>query len=111
MGHFLVEVKIRTFKCPKRIFLASTSVPFRPTTVQTPNLTLIETKRITVWGVAKVTYVRQLGYFTLLRWQKVQAMHLYLLQNTLLLAFCYCLLRPTDLALGRPQKRQKSVES
>ncbi len=29
--------------------LTSTSVPFRPTTVQMPNLALIETKQITVW--------------------------------------------------------------
>jgi hypothetical protein len=63
MGHLLVEVKIRTFKCPKCIFLASTSVPFRPTTVQTPNLILIETKRITVLRIGKVKYVRQRGHF------------------------------------------------
>jgi hypothetical protein len=29
--------------------LASTSFPFRPKTVQMPNLALIEKKRITVW--------------------------------------------------------------
>jgi hypothetical protein len=44
----LVETKIRTLKCLVRI-LASTSVPFRLTTVQMPNLVQIETKPITVW--------------------------------------------------------------
>ncbi len=45
----LVEAKIRTFKCQVQI-LASISVhcPFRPTTVQMPNLVLIEKKWITV---------------------------------------------------------------
>ena len=40
--------------------LASTSVPFRPTTVQMPNFALIETKRITVYGSDFLTimYVR-----------------------------------------------------
>jgi hypothetical protein len=35
-------------------FLASTSVPFRPTTVQMPNLALVETKRITVQADQRV---------------------------------------------------------
>ncbi len=30
--------------------LTSTSVPFRPSTVQVPNLALTDTKRITVYG-------------------------------------------------------------
>jgi hypothetical protein len=42
------EPKIRLFKCPKCVFLASPSVPFRPTMVQVPNLALIEIKPITV---------------------------------------------------------------
>ncbi len=46
MGHLLKL--ICTFKCPMSA-LASTSVPFSPTTtVQMPNLALIETKQITV---------------------------------------------------------------
>ncbi len=44
----LVEAKIRTFKGPRCVFLASPSVPLRPTTKQMPNLALIKTKRITV---------------------------------------------------------------
>ncbi len=36
--------KMRTFKGESDI-LASTSVPFRPTTVQVPNLVLTDTKR------------------------------------------------------------------
>ncbi len=44
----LVEAKIRPFKCPKCVCLASKSVPFKSKTVQMLNLALIETKRITV---------------------------------------------------------------
>jgi hypothetical protein len=37
--------------------LASTSVPFRPTTtVQMPSLAVFETKRITVWTNVKIPY-------------------------------------------------------
>jgi len=46
MGHML------KLKCSHSLqnlrILSSTSVPFRPTTVQMPNLALVETKRITV---------------------------------------------------------------
>jgi hypothetical protein len=35
--------------------LPSTSVPWRPSTVQMPNLELIETKRITVWQTNMIT--------------------------------------------------------
>ncbi len=38
------------------VTVASTSVPFRPTTVQMSNLALIETRRITVY-VSKISYV------------------------------------------------------
>ncbi len=51
LNETLVEAKICIFKYPKRVFLtfsASTSFPFRPTTVQMPNFALSETKRITV---------------------------------------------------------------
>ncbi len=43
MGHLLNPGRLN-----ERI-LSSPSVPFRPTTVQMPNLALIETKRITVY--------------------------------------------------------------
>ncbi len=43
MGHFNVHI------------LASTSVPFRLTTVLTPNLALIETKQIAVWYSYRIT--------------------------------------------------------
>jgi hypothetical protein len=45
LNRTLVEAKIRTFKCPE---LASTSVPFRRSTVQMTNLAPVEAKRITV---------------------------------------------------------------
>ena len=47
----LLEAKICTkthIQVSQVRVLASTSVPFRPTTVQMPNLALIETKRVTV---------------------------------------------------------------
>ncbi len=50
MGHLLkLKCALRTleYAC-----LASTRVPFRPTTVQMPNLALIETKRITVYHIS-----------------------------------------------------------
>jgi hypothetical protein len=48
-GTLLVEDKIRTLECPNQVrVFVSTIVPFRPTTVKTPNLEQIETKQITV---------------------------------------------------------------
>jgi hypothetical protein len=47
MGHLLkLKYALGTLECAS---LASTSVPFRPTTVLMPKLALIETKRITVY--------------------------------------------------------------
>ncbi len=44
----LVEAKMFTFALQNARILFSTSVPFRPTTVEMPNLEPVETKRITV---------------------------------------------------------------
>ncbi len=46
----LVEAKICT-QMSQVLVLAATSVPFRPMTMQMPNLALIETKRIAVYFV------------------------------------------------------------
>jgi hypothetical protein len=41
---------------PFSIYSMSKSVPLRPTTMQMPNLALVETKRITVWYDATVSF-------------------------------------------------------
>jgi len=46
-GETLVEAKMLHTHYIMYSFLSSTSVPFRPTTVQMPNLALVETKRTT----------------------------------------------------------------
>jgi hypothetical protein len=48
MGHS-VKLKYVHSSDPSMRILASTSVPFIPTTVQMPNLLLIERRRITVY--------------------------------------------------------------
>jgi hypothetical protein len=63
MGHF--EAKILMFKCPKCVFLASTSVPFRLATMQMPNLALIETRRITVHPLDRQKISTVVPFFSL----------------------------------------------
>ncbi len=47
MAHLLkLKYALGTLEC---VYLASTSVPFRPRTVQMPNIALIEKKLITVF--------------------------------------------------------------
>ncbi len=49
----LVEAEI-AHEVMQVLILASTSAPFIPTTMQMPNLALVETKRNTVWLVSNI---------------------------------------------------------
>jgi hypothetical protein len=53
----LVEAKIRPWDTLNVRILASSSVPFRPTTMQMPNYALIEHKLITVYVCTKYLIV------------------------------------------------------
>jgi hypothetical protein len=59
MGH-LLKIKYKHIQVAQVYIVASISVPFRPTTVQMPNVALIETKWITVkvkYGVRSPKFI------------------------------------------------------